>query len=200
MKAAERLPLYMDLRERLVVIVGGGAAAAEKLRGLSGTGCLLRLVSPAISEETSALLAKWPKGKASYIESTYEPSHLEGAWLAYAATDNAMVNQAVVAECEALRLWANSVDDPAHSRFYSCSQVRKGPWRFAIATDGQFAGLSKLLRETLEALLPEADEAALAEIASFRRLIMQRLPEASQRREALQEILGALRDKYLKLY
>lgn len=197
MKPAERLPLYLDLNKRLVVIVGGGAAAAEKLRGLLCTGCHLRLVSPEISAETRALIAQWPKEEALYIESAYEPSHLEGAWLVYAATSLGSLNHEIVELCSAKRIWANSVDDPAHSRFYSCSQLRKGPWRFAIATDGQFAGLSKLLRETLEAVLPEEDAQSLEEIARFRQRLMERLPDPAKRREALKGILGALREKYL---
>lgn len=197
MNSTGRLPLYLDLNKRLVVIIGGGAAAAEKLRGLLGTGCHLRLVSPEITEETRILISKWPMEEALYIESPYKPSHLEGAWLVYAATNLGPLNHEIVEQCSVRHIWANSVDDPAHSRFYSCSQLRKGPWRFAIATDGQFAGLSKLLRETLETLLPEEDAQSLEEIAQFRQRLMERLPDPAKRREALKEILSALREKYL---
>jgi len=192
----ERIPIYLNLTLKKILVVGGGAAATEKIKGLSASGCFLCVISPLLSRETRELLQGWPHANLKVEERKFENDDLLGSWLVYAATDNSILNKNICQYCETLGIWSNSVDDAAHAHFYSCAQVRQGPWRFAVATDGKFAGFSKLLREVLENTLPDSDSDDLAEIALFRNKLREKLPDPDQRRNVLKNIIQQLKTEY----
>src|SRR6478609_7363439 len=82
-------PLMLDVSDRLIVIVGGGAVAARKAAGLIECGATrIRCVSPTFEP-------KMPPG-VERIDGRYGPHHLDGAGLVFAATDDPAVNAAVV--------------------------------------------------------------------------------------------------------
>jgi precorrin-2 dehydrogenase / sirohydrochlorin ferrochelatase len=153
MKQSVKIPFYFDLQGRIVLIVGGGNAAAEKLRGLQGSGCTIRLCAPVISDEVRTLLAEFAlSGGCEVHQRVFVDEDILGSRLVFAATDCSETNQTVYTLAEQQNIWASIVDNPTQTSFYSCSQFRHGPWIFAISTDGKFAGLSKFLRMILEHL------------------------------------------------
>ncbi|HEY9473254.1 MAG TPA: NAD(P)-dependent oxidoreductase, partial [Mycobacteriales bacterium] len=84
-------PLVLDLVGRQVVVVGGGAVALRRVRGLLEAGALVRVVAPEVAEELSALPVEvWGR--------RYAPGDLAAAWLVHACTNSAEVNAAVAAE------------------------------------------------------------------------------------------------------
>ena len=96
-------PLMLDLRDRLVVIVGGGAVAARKARGLIEAGAMrVRVVSPIFGGEMPAQVER--------VTHEYSPQWIEGATLVFAATDNAGVNDQVVRDARRLGILVNRAD------------------------------------------------------------------------------------------
>lgn len=95
--------MMLDLSERVVVIVGGGAVAARKARGLieAGAGCV-RCVAPTFHEGIPAEVQR--------VGESYRAAHLDGAALVFAATDRADVNDAVVRDAHARNLLVNRAD------------------------------------------------------------------------------------------
>jgi uroporphyrin-III C-methyltransferase/precorrin-2 dehydrogenase/sirohydrochlorin ferrochelatase len=99
-------PLSLDVAGKPVVVVGAGAVAARRARGLVEAGALVTVISPEISAAMHEL------GNAvSIVEREYLPGDLSTAWLAHAATNNPEVNAAVAAEAQANRLWCIRADD-----------------------------------------------------------------------------------------
>lgn len=93
----------LDLSGRSAVIVGGGAVAARKARGLLEAGAaLVRCVAPAFAAELP--------GEVQRVAEAYESRHLDGAFLVFAATDDARVNSAVVRDARARNLLVNRAD------------------------------------------------------------------------------------------
>jgi len=140
-------PLFLKLAGRRVVVVGGGPVAATKVAGLAGTGADLLVVAPEIRPEIEASgvrLARRP----------FRPADLDGAWLVVAAA-TPEVNRVVGAEAERRRLFVNAVDDPAAATAYAGGVIRRGGVTVAISTEGRAPALAGLLREGIEALLPE---------------------------------------------
>jgi len=130
-----------------VVVVGGGPVAASKVAALLGTGAEVLVVAPEVRPE---LLASG----ARVVRRAFRPSDLDGAWLVVAAAPPA-VNRAVGAEAERRRLFVNAVDDPQAATAYAGGVVRRGGVTVAISTGGRAPALAGLLREGIEALLPE---------------------------------------------
>jgi uroporphyrin-III C-methyltransferase / precorrin-2 dehydrogenase / sirohydrochlorin ferrochelatase len=177
-------PLFVKLSGRDVLVVGGGAMASVRARQLAAAGARITVVAPEIREEV-ARLAVVARRRA------FEPSDLDGAWLAVAAA-TPEVNRTVAAEAEARRILVNAVDDPAHATAYTAGVVRRGGATVAVSTGGKAPALAGLLREALEAVLPD-DASTWVEVAERARAEWrrERVPMAT-RRPLLLERLGAL--------
>src|SRR5450631_632062 len=106
------LPVFLDLRERLTLVVGGGAVAMRKVELLLKSGAHVRVVAPALHPE---LALYRDAGRIEHRGALFEPSHFEGVVLAIAATDRPEVNRAVAAAGEARGIFVNVVDDGSAS-------------------------------------------------------------------------------------
>jgi uroporphyrin-III C-methyltransferase / precorrin-2 dehydrogenase / sirohydrochlorin ferrochelatase len=149
--APQLWPLFLKLAGRRVLVVGGGAMAASKLEPLRRAGADLTVVAPEIRPEIAASGVRLERRG-------FAPEDLDGAWLAVAAA-TPEVNRAVAAEAERRRIFVNAVDDPSSSSAYAGGVVRRGSVAVAISTGGRAPALAGLVREGVEALLPERLEA-----------------------------------------
>jgi uroporphyrin-III C-methyltransferase/precorrin-2 dehydrogenase/sirohydrochlorin ferrochelatase len=143
----ELLPLFLKLSGRRVLVVGGGAMAASKLAPLRRAGADVRVVAPEVRPEIVA-------SGVAVERRPFVPADLDGAWLAVAAA-TPEVNRAVAAEAERRRIFVNAVDDPDTASAYAGGVVRRGSATIAISTAGRAPALAGLVREGIEALLPE---------------------------------------------
>jgi siroheme synthase-like protein len=124
-------PLMLDVTDRLAVILGGGAVAVRKARGLIDAGATrIRMISPAFHADVPAGVQK--------VTARYEPGHLEGAGLVFAATDSAATNDQIVREARRRGIWVNRADADAHEPgdFTTPAVLRQGPVTVAVATMG----------------------------------------------------------------
>ncbi len=144
---SDLLPVFLKLEGRSVLLVGGGAVARSKLASLLATGAQVRVVAPEIHPEI--LASGIPVERRSFVE-----SDLDGVWLAIAAA-TAEVNGTVAVAAEHRRVFVNAVDDPGPASAYLGGVVRKGGVVLAVSTEGQAPALAGLLREALEAALPD---------------------------------------------
>jgi len=141
-------PAFLKLEGLPVVIVGGGPVAASKLDGLLAAGARVTVVAPEVVPEIRGRLG------VTVLQHRFRPAHLAGArWVVAAATP--AVNREVADAAAARGLFVNAVDDPAVATAYLGGVVRRGPVEIAISTGGLAPALAGLLREALEALLPE---------------------------------------------
>ena len=155
-------PIFLDMKGRRCVVIGGGAVAERKVEGLLQAGASVTVISPAISEQ----LYSWASaGKICHEVRPYQPGDLAGFQLAFVATDDPAVNAAVKREGEERGVWVNVADDPVHCDFILPSVLRRGKLTVAVATGGSSPALSKAIREELELYFTE-DYAVLARIAA----------------------------------
>lgn len=143
----ELAPLFLKLAGRSVLVVGGGAMAASKIAPLLRAGAAVRVVAPEVRPEIA-----W--SGVPVERRPFASSDLDGVWLVVAAA-TPEVNRAVAAEAERRRVFVNAVDDPSTASAYAGGVVRRGGVTVAISTDGRAPALAGLLREGIEALLPE---------------------------------------------
>jgi len=141
------LPIFVKLRGRLVVVVGGGAIAEGKINVLLAAGARVRLVAPRV---TSAI-AQWIRqGSVEWKAKSFAAADLDGAYLVIAATSAPGVNEAVYIEADARGILCNAVDDIDHCHFYYGSVVQRGDLQIAISTNGKSPALAQRLRLQLE--------------------------------------------------
>lgn len=159
-------PLTLRIAGLRCVVVGGGAVAARKVRGLIASGADLLVVAPEIGPELAALAEH---GTIRVKRRAFEPSDLDGALLAFAATDDRAVNEAVVRAAQARGTIVNVADDPAACNFTVPAVVRRGDVTLAISTGGRSPAFARFLREQLEVWLTDARCALLDLAAELRR-------------------------------
>jgi uroporphyrin-III C-methyltransferase/precorrin-2 dehydrogenase/sirohydrochlorin ferrochelatase len=143
------LPLFLKLEGRRVVVVGGGPVAASKAQALHDAGAQITVVAPEVHPDVLPELSRFTVVRRAFVD-----SDLDGAWLVVAAAI-ADVNRQVSAAADARRIFCNAVDDPQSASAYMGGVVRRGGATVAISTDGSAPALAGLLREGLEAVLPQ---------------------------------------------
>jgi uroporphyrin-III C-methyltransferase/precorrin-2 dehydrogenase/sirohydrochlorin ferrochelatase len=100
-------PVGLPLRDRRVVVVGGGQCAHRQMAGLLAARARVTVVSPEVTPALEALVAA---GSVTWVRRRYEAGDLDGAWYAVVATDDAVVNAAVAEEAERSRLFCARSD------------------------------------------------------------------------------------------
>ena len=153
-------PVFLNLAERSAVVVGGGETAARKARLLSRANARIRLIAPRLNAELSDLAAS---GRVEWRSRGFVPADLDGAALAFGATELDDVDAEVSAAAQLRNVPVNVPDRPDLSSFSMPSIVDRDPITIAISSGGAAPVLVRSIRAKLEALLP----AKLGELARF---------------------------------
>lgn len=179
-------PIFLDLKNRLCLLVGGGDVATRKGRMLAKAGARLRIVAPEISAELRELAVK---NNGELHEREYQRSDLQDCVLAIAATDIELLNEKISADAQALHLPVNVVDTPALCTYITPAIIDRSPLMIAISSGGEAPVLARLVRAKLETLIP-ASYGKLAQIASqWRDRIKARFDDGDSRRKFWEKIL-----------
>jgi uroporphyrin-III C-methyltransferase / precorrin-2 dehydrogenase / sirohydrochlorin ferrochelatase len=140
-------PIFIDLTDQRVIVVGGGAVAERKIETLLAAGAKVTVVSPGTTE----LVGRWAgTGRLVLKPRAYQAGDLRGFRLAYAATSDPAVNRAVRIESRAEGVWLNAIDQPDLCDFITPAIVRRGNLAIAISTNGRCPGLASRIRQELE--------------------------------------------------
>jgi uroporphyrin-III C-methyltransferase/precorrin-2 dehydrogenase/sirohydrochlorin ferrochelatase len=183
------LPLFLDVANREVLLVGGGRVAAGKLQQLLAAGARVRVVSPLVVAEIAGTPAST---NIEIVRRPFQPSDVDGVWLAVAAA-TPDVNRQVAEAAEPRHIFVNAVDDPANATAYLSGVVRRDEVTIAVSTSGGAPALTALVREALEAVLPN-DLAEWVKTAKQQRAAWRRDGVPMERRKPL--LLKALNDRY----
>ncbi len=179
------LPIFLKLDGRPALLVGAGTVALEKIGSLLKTGLRLRVVAPEAREEVRELAAE---GKIEWVQREFEPTDLDGNFIAIAATDVPEVNARVYREAVARGIPANSVDDIPNCDFFFGSVVSRGDLQIAISTAGESPAVAQRLRREIDEQLPQDLGPWLAKLGDLRREVLAAHPRSEERRLLLHEL------------
>lgn len=191
---AEVRPLYpvmLDLTGEPCVVIGGGRVGERKAAGLLAAGADVTVVSPRLTPRLSALAAE---GRIRALLRPYAPglAALAEARLVFAATDDAAVNKAVLAEARKLGKLANAADAPEASGFHVPAVVRRGRLTLAVATAGASPAVAAKLKRQLEAAYGEEYAPYLELLHELRGVVQQRAAGAARSAHAADGAHGAV--------
>ncbi len=149
-----QLPVQLHLKDRRVVLIGGGAVALWKAEKLSEAGARLEIIA-------LDFLGDWSAIQGHRLQKAYAgPQDLEGAFLVIAATDHSELNARITTDAQALGILALCCDNPALSDLSFPATHRQGPLTVSFATDGISPSYAaKLKREAAAHYGPEHTEA-----------------------------------------
>lgn len=140
-------PVFLNLTGRRVLLVGGGGVAAGKLRALLDAGADVTVVAPVIAPAIAA-------ERITVARRPFQPHDLDGVWYVVAAAPR-HVNAHVAREAAVRGIFVNAVDDVENASAYAGAILRRAGVTIALSTDGDAPALAGLLREGLEAVLPD---------------------------------------------
>ena len=179
-------PLFLDLRGRRVLVVGGGAVAARKIATLLEAGAHVLVAAEALEPGLAALALEH---RITHLGPQFVPSQLDGVWLVIAATDDTSVNRAVADAAQARQVWANVVDDAELASAQLPARVQRGPLQIAISSGGASPMLARHVREQLETQFDDSIGALAQLLSQLRSKIRNRLPDLNARRAFFRRVL-----------
>jgi siroheme synthase-like protein len=151
--AVSLYPIFLNLRGRPVLVVGGGRVGVRKIRGLLEAGARVTVVDPRGEPALAGLPLVWRRRK-------FRRSDVRGMTLVFAATGDRAVNHTVAEQARRLGIPVNVADSLAECDFLVPARVRKANLQIAISTGGQDPRLAKELRRQLERMLADASKKA----------------------------------------
>jgi precorrin-2 dehydrogenase/sirohydrochlorin ferrochelatase len=188
--------MFVKLRDRLCVVVGGGQIAESKIPGLLAAEAKVRVIAP---EVIGSLAAQAREGQMEWLRKTFEPEDLSGAYLVVAATSAIQVNHEVFRQAEARGILCNAVDDPDYCHFYYPSVVRRGALQIAISTEGLSPALSQRLRRELEVQFGPEYEPWLNWLGAARKFLRAKNDDPQETRQLLHQLASReMFDKFLQ--
>jgi precorrin-2 dehydrogenase/sirohydrochlorin ferrochelatase len=181
-------PVYLDLRGRVCVVVGGGRVAERKAIALLDAGAEPVIVSPVLSTALTTLAGS---GRVSLRKKHFEASDIRGAFLAVAATDDAATNEAVARACRSAGVLVNVADAPDAGTFIAPSVVSRGDLLIAVSTCGASPALARKVRKDLERAYGPEYGLFLERMAELRRRLLAGVTDEKVRRKVFQSVVDS---------
>lgn len=186
------LPIFVDLKGKLCLVVGGGDVARRKAGVLLDAGALVRVVAPKIKHELAA------QSQVEAVTATFEASHLEDVSLVIAATNDRQVNRFVSELAQARKLPVNVVDDPALCSFIMPAILDRSPLMVAFSSGGASPVLTRMMRGKLETLIPQSYARLAAFAERFREQVKTNVTNPAKRRIFWENVLeGVVAEKVM---
>jgi siroheme synthase-like protein len=181
-------PIYLNLKGKRVVVVGGGEVAERKVESLLGTEASIAVISPKVTVRLESLAGE---KRIQLCRRAYAPGDCAGTALVLSATDDPELSRAVFQEAAAAGALVNTADQPALCDFIMPAVVRRGSIAVAISTGGASPGLAARLRRKISRIIgPEY--ALMAEfLADVRPEIRRRVQTEEARKELHYRILDS---------
>jgi precorrin-2 dehydrogenase/sirohydrochlorin ferrochelatase len=171
-------PVFLNLTDRLAVVIGGGPVGRRKASAVLSAGGRVRLVCL----EPRPLDMSDPH--LDWRTESYTPAHLDDASLVFAA-GSPDLNARIVSDAQARGLWVNAASEPATGDFFLPATVRRGAFAVAVSSGGAAPILTQMVRERLEAEFDEEFGVWVELLGEMRALAKARRADAEQRRNVL---------------
>lgn len=188
-------PIFLKLKNKQVVVIGGGQVAERKILTLLERGAKIKVISPELTHKLRDLANE---GKFLWEKREYQRGDLEGAFLVIGATNNPNVQEAIFNEAEERGIPCNIVDKPDFCSFIVPSLLERGDLTLAISTGGASPAVARRLRERLENILGEEYALYLYLMRKIREEILKSALPQEEKEKKLQILALAPIAEYIK--
>lgn len=181
-------PIFLDLRGRRCVVVGGGRVAERKVQALLRARAAVQVISPDLTPRLAELAAK---KRIRVTPRRYQKGDLDRPLLVFTATNSPQTQKAVREDAEAAGALVNAADDRDHSSFLVPACFARGDLHVAISTSGASPALARRLRRQLKATLGREYESYLRFLREARRRILETVPNQEQRSRVFRRLAAS---------
>jgi len=168
LKGNQLFPVFLKLNQLHTVLIGAGPVGLEKLTAVLNQSeqATITIIAENICEEIVEMAGCL--SQLTLRKKSYEATDLQGANLVIAATNNPVLNEAIIRDAHALNLLVNVADKPELCDFYLGAIVKKGDLKIGISTNGKSPTIAKRLRELFNESLPDELDITLQQMSKFR--------------------------------
>ncbi len=181
-------PVCLDLKNRPILVVGGGPIAEGKILQLVEAGARVHLVSPTLTEALQTLVEN---GTITYRCGKFEEADLEGKFLVVCATNFQSVNEEVAKAAELRNMLCNVVDQPALCNFITPAIVERGALQISISSAGQSPSVAQRVKREIEKLIGPEFETLLKVTSALREDFRKITPDYNTRRDFLRTFVDS---------
>ena len=175
----EHLPIFINLKQKPVLVVGGGDIALRKINLLIKAQASVNCLSPLFCDGIASLSAD---KSVNLIQKSFEPDDIKNYSIIIASTDDSLVNSSISELAKKANIPVNVVDSPELSSFIMPSIVDRSPVIIAVSSAGKAPVLARIIRAKLETVIPSS-YGLLAEIAGeYRQKVKNRFSNIKDRR------------------
>ena len=179
-------PIFANLSDRDILVVGGGDVAQRKVEALLKAGARVQIHA----RELNPVLTSWlAQGRLQRLQGEFDAAWIDHVWLVVTATDDPDFNSELAREASRRKRLINVVDDAELSTFHVPAIVNRDPLQIAISSGGSAPMLARRLRERIEIDLDESLGLLASLFASNRAAIRRQLPDLKLRRRWFDQIL-----------
>ena len=182
------LPLFVALKDRPCLVVGGGAVAARKARALLRAGARVTILAPHFCDEVRALSVA---GQAVLLQERYRRHRLQPFFFVVAATNDEDTNRRVSADAHAALRLCNVVDDRERSTAIVPAIVDRSPVQVAVSTGGRSPVLARRIKAAIERLLPANLGSFAQRLDALRPRVAKAIPEPIKRRRFWERLIDS---------
>ena len=143
-------PIFLDLKGKTALVVGGGVVALRKIETLLEHGAKVHVIARELTPELAGLMED---GKVEHMGEEFRENDLDKAFMVIAATDDPALNRQVSRSAQEKGLLINAVDQPEDCNFIVPSSLRRGDLRIAVSTSGKSPALAKKSERTWKSTL-----------------------------------------------
>jgi precorrin-2 dehydrogenase/sirohydrochlorin ferrochelatase len=181
-------PIFLDLKGKTALVVGGGVVAQRKIETLLEHGAKVHVIARDLAPELAGFAEA---GKVEHIGDEFHENHLGKAFIVIAATDDTALNRQVSRSAQKMGLLINAVDQPEDCNFIVPSSLKRGDLRIAVSTSGKSPALAKKVREDLEKHFGIEYELYLALMGRLRKEIIARGLSQEENSRIFRELVGS---------
>ncbi|MCG9552511.1 siroheme synthase [Vibrio sp. Isolate31] len=182
-------PMFLDVENKPILVVGGGEVACRKVDSLLRAGANVTLVSPKVAPYLKQLV---DEGQLHWVQNFYSSQIISKNYLqVWATTDNPSLNHQVYNDAKKMGILVNVVDDLPYCDFITPSMINRGRIQIAISSGGASPVLVRNIREKLETVLPQNIGLIANFGASKRNSIKESFPTVDERRKFWERFLSS---------
>lgn len=181
-------PIFLNLQNRRVVVIGGNKFALEKTEALLNAGACVTIIASQLIAPLQEIISTH---HIPHIVREYREGDLENAFLVISTLNDSEINARIFAEANARNIAVNVVDDPPHCSFIAPSILRRGDLTIAISTSGKAPAVAVRLRQKLEQEVGD-EYARFLEIAGMLRApLAKKYPDFETRKKLWYDVVDS---------
>jgi precorrin-2 dehydrogenase/sirohydrochlorin ferrochelatase len=182
----EYFPIFINLQDKLVLVIGHYKVLEFKVNKLLEAGAKIRFISDSLSTDTDNYLKS---DRLTYYKDKFKAKYLDNVWLVICGSDDIELKTKVAQEAERRNILCNFVDEATISSFISPSVISKGDITIAISTKGKSPALNRYIKNKISDTIGDEYKYLAELLGKIRSKVINNIIDQKRRSELFDTIV-----------